>query len=197
MLVYDLTNATSFKELDNLRSMFLKWAEPVLPSKLPFIVVGMKLDLLSSDTAAAHDSGHTGSKDEDDDDKVEVVADPDDPTGSGPRQLLPRQVGVEEVREWACWIPTAASAKAMQGGSEAKAHEKPVGAVGNADNARVPATAILLECSAPDDDSVRRVFQTAVSETLKYQRAVADHMLQATSGAGKSEPVPMGCCAVL
>jgi len=32
----------------NPRGTFLKWAEPVLASKLPFIVVGMRINSLSS-----------------------------------------------------------------------------------------------------------------------------------------------------
>ena len=45
MLVFDVTNANSFKTLDSWRDEFLIQASPRDPENFPFVVLGNKIDL--------------------------------------------------------------------------------------------------------------------------------------------------------
>ncbi|KAI3382295.1 hypothetical protein SNEBB_011389 [Seison nebaliae] len=45
VLVYDMTNPTSFRSLDTWRDEFLVQANPREPEKFPFVLIGNKLDL--------------------------------------------------------------------------------------------------------------------------------------------------------
>ena len=45
VLVYDVTNANSFKTLDSWRDEFLIQASPRDPENFPFVVLGNKIDL--------------------------------------------------------------------------------------------------------------------------------------------------------
>ena len=44
MLVYDITNPTSFEKLDSWREDFLRNVSPADPANFPFIVIGNKVD---------------------------------------------------------------------------------------------------------------------------------------------------------
>lgn len=67
ILVYDVTNLSSFTELDRIRDEVLLWSSPVDPSRFPFIVLGNKVELVhadpsvnkvSSDDASSHRLHH-------------------------------------------------------------------------------------------------------------------------------------------
>ena len=45
VLVYDVTNANTFKTLDSWRDEFLIQASPRDPENFPFVVIGNKIDL--------------------------------------------------------------------------------------------------------------------------------------------------------
>ena len=54
VLVFDVTNANSFKTLDSWRDEFLIQASPRDPENFPFVVLGNKIDLENRQVSAHH-----------------------------------------------------------------------------------------------------------------------------------------------
>ena len=57
VLVYDVTNANSFKNLDSWRDEFLIRASPQDPENFPFVVIGNKIDLENRQVSFSHIDG--------------------------------------------------------------------------------------------------------------------------------------------